>query len=122
MENMRSGIVLNYAVCLNCRSLTSTSLSLFTAFEREESFDLPLGIADTSSCDLKVGYRQVHKVIVPGALNLVKTPFFAHFDAKFGSSVGGIVSELPTILPKLSRSEINAPGMLVSERSQTDFR
>jgi hypothetical protein len=46
------------------------------------------------------------------------TPFFAHFDAKFDSSLGESVSELPTILPKLSRSEIDAPGMLVSERSQ----
>jgi hypothetical protein len=92
MEDMRSGIVLNYAVCLNCRSLTSTSLSLFTAFEREESFDLPLGIADTSSCDLKVGYRQVHKVIVPGALNLVKTPF-TRSPGRVGDSPYGGVSE-----------------------------
>jgi hypothetical protein len=65
---------------------------------------------------------QVRRASGPGASNLDKTPFFAHFDAKFGSSVGGIVFELPTILPKLSRSEIDAPGMLVSERSQTDFR
>jgi hypothetical protein len=34
-----------------------------------------------------------------GQVKLPITPFFAHFDAEFGSSVGGIVSELPTIRP-----------------------
>jgi hypothetical protein len=31
---------------------------------------------------------------------LPKTPFCGNFDAKFGSSFGRIVSELPTIRPK----------------------
>jgi hypothetical protein len=47
----------------------------------------------------KSHFEQVHRVSEFGGLNLVKIPFFVHFDAEFGSSFGRIVSELATIHP-----------------------
>ena len=49
---------------------------------------------------VKSSFAQVRSSTQDDPAKLLKTPFFVHF-AKFGSSVGGIVSELPT-----NRSEL----------------
>jgi hypothetical protein len=48
----------------------------------------------------KSGFEQVHRVSEFGGLNLVKIPFFVHFDATFRFVGRRTVSELTTTQPE----------------------
>jgi hypothetical protein len=63
---------------------------------RAQNKSSDVGLEEVIFVVLEVGFSASSE---RAAVKLPKTPFFVHF-AKFGSSVGGIVSELPTIRPE----------------------
>ena len=52
--------------------------------------------AITSAFPVKLLIRKLHSEV---SGSVVAAPFFVRFNAEFGSSIGGLLSELPTIRP-----------------------